>query len=428
MPPKRSAPAQASSARGTKSRKSDQGQAQPADDAEGGASSGGEGSAANDADAYRAAVVKAAAKTRYTPYSSSSNLEGEYLVKTQDKAKAYGYVCLCHSPFTKPRDEDDGDEDEDEDEQQNQQEDDGKDCDGGKTCICLKPAAEHPDHPWVIMYAGQLKFRNYWVQTDLRCPDNFGMYTFNDHEGYGWVQVFQNALLDYEEAGKAKNYNWKEQWAVCSGIGKLAKSAMHSPMCMIDDGDGLRVLIMTVGAMFLDMLYTLEREGQLSATSEIKDLGVTIAMFVKFAADMRDAEALETDCDDLGTEGLPDIATFDEVALGYARKYSVVMPEGGGVAGVLAEVEPLGEEKLPEAGANKSPWKLDTRLRNYKREQAGVAGLLRGTAAKTAIGGDWLDITSWKPAERKKAAFDGKDPLSKDALDALKRGDVLQLG
>ncbi|KLU91538.1 hypothetical protein MAPG_10056 [Magnaporthiopsis poae ATCC 64411] len=431
MPPKRSAPAQASSARGRKSRKSDQGQAQPAEDAAGGgASSDGEDSPV-DPDAFRASVLKAAAKTRYTPYSSSSNLEGEYLVKTQDKAKAYGYVCLCHSPFKKPRDEDEEDEDGDEAEGQDDQGDDGKDCDGGKTCLCLKPAADHPDHPWVIMYAGQLRFRNYWVQTDLRCPDNFGMYTFNDHEGYGWVQVFQNALLDYEEAGKAKNYNWKEQWAVCSGIGKLAKSAMDSPMGMIDDGDGLRVLVMTVGAMFLDMLYTLEREGQLSATSEVKDLGITIAMFVEFAGAMRDAGALETDCVQMSsTSTSPSFfladPTFDEIAQGYARKYSVAIPQGGGVAAVLDGIEPLPEDKLPQAGANKSPWKFDTRLRNYKREQGGVAALHRRTA-KTTIGGDWLDITSWKPADRKKAAFDGKDPLTKEAINALKRGDVLQL-
>lgn len=48
---------------------------------------------------------------------------------------------------------------------------------------------------------------------DVRDPDNFGMYTFNDHLAYGALEVIQNLMLDYEEAS-----NWQEQWWVCEAL------------------------------------------------------------------------------------------------------------------------------------------------------------------------------------------------------------------
>lgn len=37
------------------------------------------------------------------------------------------------------------------------------------------------------------------------------MYTYNDHLGYGIMELVQNLLLDFDEA-KA---TWKEQWSIC---------------------------------------------------------------------------------------------------------------------------------------------------------------------------------------------------------------------
>jgi hypothetical protein len=44
----------------------------------------------------------------------------------------------------------------------------------------------------------------------LRDPDGFGMYTYNDHFGYGVLELAQNLILDFEEAE-----GWKEKWSVC---------------------------------------------------------------------------------------------------------------------------------------------------------------------------------------------------------------------
>jgi hypothetical protein len=148
----------------------------------------------------------------------------------QNPVTAYAFVCLCQPPF---RTSDDGDEDEDDDEEEEDEEEKDEDeedeenkepensgklkrgkCDGGKTCLCDKPAAEHPDHIWKLSAAGKDKFFTQRIHVDLRSPDTFGMYTFNDHEGYGVLEVLQNLVLDFEEAAG----NYKEQWAVCEAL------------------------------------------------------------------------------------------------------------------------------------------------------------------------------------------------------------------
>lgn len=62
--------------------------------------------------------------------------------------------------------------------------------------------------------AGLRKFIVLQIHATLRDPDLFNLYTYNDHAGYGVMEVVQNVLLDFEEAKS----NWKEQWAICEAI------------------------------------------------------------------------------------------------------------------------------------------------------------------------------------------------------------------
>lgn len=55
-------------------------------------------------------------------------------------------------------------------------------CDGGRTCVCHKPADELPDHEFLITYAGFRKWIAQLSMGPLRDPDVFGMYTYNDRE------------------------------------------------------------------------------------------------------------------------------------------------------------------------------------------------------------------------------------------------------
>lgn len=161
-----------------------------------------------------------------TGISGSANADAEYKYAVMNPVEAYSFVCLCQPPFDNGEDSDDDEDDfeTDEDDEEDDEEDGGEDehaekkkrvqCDGGKTCLCDKPASEHPDHIWQMSVAGKAKFFNQRVHSALRDPDSFGMYTFNDHSGYGVLEMLQNLILDYEEAAD----NYKEQWAVCEGL------------------------------------------------------------------------------------------------------------------------------------------------------------------------------------------------------------------
>ena len=167
---------------------------------------------------------------RWSKISGSRNVEASYKEITKDPAEAYSFICICRSPFG---DDDDEDSDDGWDTTDDDGEEEGQDtnankrnetkdkpnkqvpCDGGKKCLCNKPAAEHPEHKWVISMAGFQKFMMQRVNADLRNPDLFDMYTFNDHGGYGVLEVLQNLVLDFAEADK----NLKEQWVICEAMG-----------------------------------------------------------------------------------------------------------------------------------------------------------------------------------------------------------------
>jgi hypothetical protein len=115
--------------------------------------------------ASKFAIEKALARWS-KPISGSRNAEASYLEFINDDAKAFDYECRCNLDFLNSS----YDEDEDEDEEDRDAEDASKehttkpqreptvrkraDCDRGKTCVCTKPAADFPKHPWTLSNAG----------------------------------------------------------------------------------------------------------------------------------------------------------------------------------------------------------------------------------------------------------------------------------
>ncbi|KAK3316886.1 hypothetical protein B0H66DRAFT_605153 [Apodospora peruviana] len=136
----------------------------------------------------------------------SANADLDYLLAIHNPVKAYDFVCMCSPPFSTGDSDDEDDEDEDEDEMEGEDDDVKHHWDGGRTGLCDKPVADHPDHRWKLSVAGKRKFFTQRIHCELRDPDNFGMYTFNNHAPYGVMQVVQNLLVDFEEAAD----NWKE--------------------------------------------------------------------------------------------------------------------------------------------------------------------------------------------------------------------------
>lgn len=177
------------------------------------------------------------ASKRWSKVSASRNADADFKLAIRDPARANAFMCICKPPFVDGDDDSDEDEGDDEEDDEDGSDEEGSDevnsddeingedtpkksrtptkpkCDGGKTCLCNKPASEHPEHEWVVTYGGYRKWAAQLSMAAVRCPDTFDMYTYNDHEAYGILEVMQNLMLDWDEAT-----TWQEQWFVCEGL------------------------------------------------------------------------------------------------------------------------------------------------------------------------------------------------------------------
>ncbi|KAK6357359.1 hypothetical protein TWF718_001672 [Orbilia javanica] len=145
MPPKRAAPARSRAAPPNPPPN------QPSDDSDSGSS--------HDGDNEQLPVLPRS--RRWAKVSCSGNLDDDYKLATRNLARAYRYICLCQAPFTGEGEEGEDDDWEDDDDEDEEDEDEEMDevevnangnrprrrCDGGRTCLCNKPAADNPNHP-----------------------------------------------------------------------------------------------------------------------------------------------------------------------------------------------------------------------------------------------------------------------------------------
>ncbi|OOQ88783.1 hypothetical protein PEBR_11429 [Penicillium brasilianum] len=227
-------------------------------------------------------------------------------------------------------------------------------CDFGKTCLCKKLVEEHPDHPYSFSRGGIQKFTTTSIFCDLRNPDTFEMYIYNDFYGYG---------------------------------------------LMVEDGEGLEILLHVVGTIFLTMMATLERLDLLKPDFEIKNIGMIMGLAIRLNAYAVDLESFE------------DLPKYLNA---YAAKHKIVLHDVPKDSGSEEPVPATGKGSLSEPTAKKNdPWGFALELKKLKKEQP--------------LGGDKFDITTVSGPERKSAHFDGKDPLTKQAIKALKEGLVMQL-
>jgi hypothetical protein len=95
-------------------------------------SSGGSESSAS-ADAAQPSIPR---NKRWAAVSGSANIDAAYKQEMQNPLTAYNFVCMCKAPFYT------GNDDEEEEPRTR--------CDAGETCLCNKPASEHPDHIWCV--------------------------------------------------------------------------------------------------------------------------------------------------------------------------------------------------------------------------------------------------------------------------------------
>jgi hypothetical protein len=254
--------------------------------------------------------------------------------------------------------------------------------------------------------------------TAVRDPDNFDMHVYNDFFGYAVMELVENLLLDFDEA----DGDWKMQWAICEATGlyfqmdaipplvgfvSLAPSGilrvdetLTSAIYSCEDGETVNAVFIAFATMFLTVLSTLERNDLFKPDSEVKNIGAIMGLFIRFIVDV---EECGIDWDD-----------HDAKIRAYAAKHNVKIH---GLNHTRYEESSGDTVELPEATANANdPWGWANVLTELKEANDGC------------LGGDSKDITSWTPAERRKAAFDNKDPIPRSAMTHIKNGDIMEMG
>ncbi|KAK0701213.1 hypothetical protein B0T21DRAFT_388296 [Apiosordaria backusii] len=395
---------------------------------------------------------KKAAPNRWTIPSCSANIAAQYKAFLEDDKKdPFAFALMCDAPFSNGDSDDEEDEDEDEDDDDDDEEEassnnnknndngDKPKCDGGKKCYCTQLYDDHPEHPYVMTRAGKCMLIDLRSHCEIRDPDNFGMYTFNDHSAYGALEVLQNLILDFEEAD-----SWQEKWAVCEAMGCFLKDNSYGTLAsQIDDGEGADAIWQLMGRLFLSMLAQFERDGLLAKDGPVKNLGFIMAVWMSIPSDMRGYNLLEESmAEPLGPIKDKNVKrwrphSFDKQILAYARKYDITLKGLHNLEELIEEIEGDGEGDLPEPERNTEKadvFHYKRNLTRYKQTYGNIPhfmsthGKKKQTTPKSVMGGDNLDITSWTSAERKAAAYNKKDPLSKKELDMIKEGCVMSQG
>ncbi|KAH0339813.1 hypothetical protein KCU81_g7121, partial [Aureobasidium melanogenum] len=260
------------------------------------------------------------------------------------------------------------------------------------------------------------------IEVPHRDPDCFGMYVYNDFAGYGYQEVVENNMAEFNKILNSKNGKTEELWTILESMPIWLLDEPNVPWHMIDDGERSWLTYGLLGFMLLAGLNRIDQEGELKPDSKYKDLSLVMSLWARVADD------LGGDTDDPfdgvkggGDSSLGDYAGF---SLLWFRYLLALAKEAGipikGVTHIddkvdewLSQIE--GKVKLPPKKADRFGWK--TKFSKYTKSY--------GAGGK--IGGEQFKITKWTRQERKKHAFDNEDPLTDEQIKALKDGLVLQI-
>ncbi|KAI8934718.1 hypothetical protein NX059_008407 [Plenodomus lindquistii] len=288
-----------------------------------------------------------------------------------------------------------------------------------KAGIWQAPAAEHPEHKWVMMYSAYEKYDLQARKAKYCDPDMFNMYLYNDWHGWGLQECIENQLVDFDKAFREKGTNrLNEMWAVVSAMGHWFNTA-HGIEDLYGNEDGPTTcnLIGLVGCALITTLAVVEDEGELKPDSKLLDLPLVIGEFIEFTYDLAD----------MGIEG--ECMEWRKEAIAYVKKGRLDLKKGVAASELRMKLLEEGDEKedadkendeeetgqakksaSPAAGqkrkldetqgGSKDKWQWDAKFKAYKKKR------------HPKMGGQHYDITKMSKKARADAAFDKKDPLA----------------
>ena len=390
---------------------------------------------------------------RWYKISNSANVDMNYKEMTREPVQAYSYICLCKPPrlarekssqekssqeesSQAPLEEGESSSQPAPPQQQEAPEAPVSGCDFGETCLCRKPAADWPGHEWILSFAGYYKFGCQRVHAESRDPDNFGMRTFPHHAAYGAIEVLQNIFLDFEDARRARK--WRDQWAILEATAMFLLSDWGACVGTLEDGQTLKLAATLVVRMVLSTFSSLEKRHLLSKNSEVKNVGLVMALYLKLAYTLRQQSAFDpawwppsqtepTSAAQGRKVKLRDFspAKFGSYVLTYATRNKVALC---GVESLERYTSALDAYiTMPKEAAKDDHWGWFSGFNEYLQ-----LGVLSPAAIKTRprmiIGGDVLDVTTWTSDERKMYSAEKQDPLTDEHISAVCGGAVLDIG
>ncbi|KAK6863795.1 hypothetical protein PG995_000323 [Apiospora arundinis] len=240
-----------------------------------------------------------------------------------------------------------------------------------------KPIAEHPEHKWVAFWQTWKLFVNWHEGAQWCDADAFGMYVYNDFQGYGLQEVVERMLVAFDDQFKKKEHDEEtinHMWAVAAAAVHWLTTEELGPWIGCDDGERIKNTMECIGVMLLSALNELDRAGDLKPDSRIKDLALVMVWYLEWSKDLPD----------YGFDG--DELDWRPQILAYARKAGIdLATPSSGLFGAAQLVSTLDEE---------------------------------------ADDDDGYDITQWSRKERAKHAFNKKDPLADIPEKEIKAGNI----
>jgi hypothetical protein len=207
----------------------------------------------------------------------------------------------------------------------------------------------------------------------------------------------------------------------------------------MQEDDAVEATYQLIARLFMSMLAQLERKNLLANRSEIENLGLIMALFMVIAADSREEYGVFEDSTEEPLGPVNDKRTwkphaFDNHILAYACKYDIDLVGDTDLDELIGEANAYVKLPVPESNntAQADPFGFRIALEKYKADHGGITASMalnfpsNATHVPPPIGGDSLDMTTWSTTRRRAGTQRHcSDPLSKEQMDAVKKGMVL---
>ncbi|KXT18649.1 hypothetical protein AC579_9823 [Pseudocercospora musae] len=273
---------------------------------------------------------------------------------------------------------------------QDGQDDDHEAAYQGSEEVAGESSSAFPDYEWTAMRE-LTDVRLTVTELSLTCEDNFDLCIADHNFGYGIAELLEN-LLKSCMTPMSRSPNVHQMWANIATLGHFLNSGVHES-AWLDSEDRARVesLCGVIGCAILTALNHLDRIGQLAYDSAFQDLGLIMALYIRFSHD-----ASSTVFNENGQD-----VNWQDMILAYAYKADIDLSNQG-VAGVGDALDPRNRDvDLLDCNVTASRWAWSKVLADY-RETHGAGG---------AIGGSRRNILSWSREQRAQYHHERRDPM-----------------